>query len=222
MFDVICSASDSAETNAILFAQIAAEIQTNGFSIHQHALPPALGASLVQHLDDMDAAKFAQAGVGRDQNFTHNESIRRDEICWITGESAAGKAWISWMQELQTFLNRRLFLGLFSFESHFAHYQPGDYYQRHVDAFKGEDNRILSVAIYLNREWQADDGGELVLYTNDHDQQGLAVTPNFGTLVVFLSEDFPHEVRIARRDRYSIAGWFRVNTSTAARVDPPS
>lgn len=34
-----------------------------------------------------------------------------------------------------------------------------------------------------------------------------------GTLVVFLSEEFEHEVLPAKRDRYSIAGWFRVNPS---------
>ena len=37
------------------------------------------------------------------------------------------------------------------------------------------------------------------------------VLPELGTLVIFLSEDIPHEVLPAMRDRYSIAGWFRVN-----------
>jgi SM-20-related protein len=41
-------------------------------------------------------------------------------------------------------------------------------------------------------------------------------------LVVFLSEEFPHEVLPTATDRYSIAGWFRVNTSSAERVDPPA
>jgi SM-20-related protein len=49
----------------------------------------------------------------------------------------------------------------------------------------------------------------------------LSVQPLHGTVVVFLSEEFPHEVLPASRDRYSIAGWFRVNGSTAERVDPP-
>jgi len=47
------------------------------------------------------------------------------------------------------------------------------------------------------------------------------VLPQLGTLVVFLSEEFPHEVLAAQRDRYSIAGWFRVNSSTAQQIDPP-
>jgi len=32
-------------------------------------------------------------------------------------------------------------------------------------------------------------------------------------LVIFLSEEFPHEVLPANTHRYSIAGWFRVNNS---------
>jgi SM-20-related protein len=36
-----------------------------------------------------------------------------------------------------------------------------------------------------------------------------------------LSEDFPHGVLPAQRDRYSIAGWFRLNTSLFDRIDPP-
>jgi SM-20-related protein len=47
------------------------------------------------------------------------------------------------------------------------------------------------------------------------------VTPLMGTLVLFLSEDFPHEVLPATRDRYAIAGWYRINTSVSDRVDPP-
>jgi SM-20-related protein len=42
-----------------------------------------------------------------------------------------------------------------------------------------------------------------------------------GTLVVFLSDRFPHEVRQASRLRYSIAGWFRVNASLGSHIDPP-
>ena len=80
-----------------------------------------------------------------------------------------------------------------------------------------------------------DDGGELVLFAGDGDGDGdgeetdmgtrdravagavigdaeiVRVLPEFATLVVFLSEDFPHEVLPATRDRYSVTGWFRLN-----------
>jgi SM-20-related protein len=47
------------------------------------------------------------------------------------------------------------------------------------------------------------------------------VLPCMGRLAVFLSEDFPHEVLPAKRDRYSIAGWYRINESSTERVDLP-
>ena len=74
---------------------------------------------------------------------------------------------------------------------------------------------------YLNSGWTNADGGKLVLYKNDADKEGVKVVPFLGTFVVFLSEEFPHEVLSANRDRYSIAGWYRVNTSVATKVDPP-
>ena len=77
------------------------------------------------------------------------------------------------------------------------------------------------MVVYLNPGWQPTDGGELVIYQDDADQKGIRVTPAFATAVVFLSEEFPHEVLPAQRDRYSIAGWFRVNTTTSAKADPP-
>ena len=36
------------------------------------------------------------------------------------------------------------------------------------------------------------------------------VTPQNNRMVVVLSDTFPHEVLPAVRDRYSIAGWFRL------------
>ncbi|TVZ40443.1 SM-20-related protein [Alteromonadaceae bacterium 2753L.S.0a.02] len=204
-----------------LFARIATDIEIKGFSINPAALPHELGDSLSAYAHQLHAAKFERAGIGRADDFFKNSFVRSDEICWITGESLTGQAWLTWCLRLQRFLNRRLFLGLFSFESHFAHYKPGDFYKRHFDAFRGEANRVLSVVVYLNPAWGPDDGGELVLYSEDSDTQGVKVTPLQGTVVVFLSEEFPHEVLPAHRDRYSIAGWYRVNTSHATKVDPP-
>lgn len=203
------------------FEKIAQDLYEKGFSIQAAALPARLSAHLYQHLQSMPQYKFEQAGIGRDQEHSLNTKVRSDEICWITGESEAGLHWLDWNTKLKTFLNRRLFLGLFSFESHFAHYSPGDFYKRHYDAFRGEANRVLSVVVYLNPDWKEEYGGELVLYSNDEDLAGVKVRPEYGTVAIFLSEEFPHEVLPATRDRYSIAGWYRVNTSTAERVDPP-
>ena len=204
-----------------LFALIANDIQERGYSIRPAALPFELTQTLWQHQQTLAADKFKEAGIGRGKKYLKNEFVRTDAISWITNDCKAGQDWLYWTAQLQRFLNQRLFLGLFSFESHFAHYSPGDYYKRHYDAFKGESNRILSVVVYFNSHWLPSDGGELVLYQDDYDKEGINVVPMLGTIVTFLSEEFPHEVLAAKRDRYSIAGWFRVNTSVSDRVDPP-
>lgn len=217
-------ALDSAELAAgeeLLFARIARDLRERGFTVCPNALPGPLAGGLQDHLAQMNHERFTRAGVGRQDAHTLNDFVRTDAICWINGESAAGRAWLEWAARLQRFLNRELLLGLFSFESHFAHYRPGDFYRKHLDAFRGEANRVLSLVVYLNPDWQLADGGELVLYTGDDAGASLKVVPGLGTMVLFLSEDFPHEVLPASRDRYSIAGWFRVNQSTAERVDPP-
>ncbi len=204
-----------------LFAHIARDLTEQGYSVRHAALPESLSNALFTYQQEMNAEKFIDAGIGRGDDYLLNEFVRTDEICWITGESVTGRDWLNWAGQLQVDLNRRLFLGLFSFESHFAHYRPGDYYKRHYDAFRGEANRVLSLVVYLNPSWNTADAGELVLYKDEQDRVGTKVTPLMGTVVTFLSEEFPHEVLPANRDRYSIAGWFRVNTSVTDRVDPP-
>ena len=202
-----------------LFETIATDLADTGLSVHLAAMPEDMVASLQQRAWELTMGGYNNAGVGRNQQQMVNTAIRGDEICWLEGESAGEQLWLAWMQELQTLLNRHLLLGLFSFESHFAHYPPGTFYKKHVDAFKGQANRVLSVVAYLNDEWEPDAGGELVLYPEG--SPTLKVAPTRGTLVVFLSEDIPHEVLTSQRDRFSIAGWFRVNSSSQGRVDPP-
>ena len=210
-----------------LFELIANDVIDKGHSIRPYALPENLTTLLLQHITELPSENFKRAGIGRAKEHTINDFIRTDEICWINGNSSAGCAWIKWAGLLQEYLNKRLFLGLFFFESHFSHYAKGDFYKKHKDAFKGEGNRVLSVVVYLNQNWSRDDGGELVIYEQslansaiiEHNK--ITVTPSFGTIVVFLSEEFPHEVLPALRDRYAIAGWFRLNTSIANNIDPP-
>lgn len=204
-----------------LFARIAADLRHQGYSVIPNALPDLLATDLFELVLSLNSKDFNEAGIGRQQDLTLNQFVRRDEIRWIEGQNTTEQHWLSWTRALQNYLNKRLFLGLFSYESHFAHYQPGDFYRKHLDAFRGEANRRLSTVAYLNPGWLPDDGGELLIYDLETDEEICRVTPAYGTLVVFLSEEFPHEVLTANRHRYSIAGWFRVNGSSFERVDPP-
>lgn len=221
---------------SLLFDRVGSDLRGVGYSIQAHALSPEFVNRL--RLEAQADQQFKLAGVGRDTSYNKNLEIRRDKISWIEGETETQTLWLDFSARFQRYMNRQLLLGLFSFESHYAHYAPGAFYKKHVDAFKGQANRMLSVVAYLNPEWQAKNGGELVIYSealsevfleaNGTEAQNKTlntevarVSPSEGTLVVFLSEEFPHEVLPAKVDRYSIAGWYRLNTSTATRIDPP-
>lgn len=215
----------SVDDDEALFARLAENLTEKGWSVIPNALPADLTAALFDQLQHERPQAFSPAGVGRSLDHNLNPFVRSDEIKWIDGATKAEQQWLEWTSRLQSALNRKLFLGLFSFESHFAHYRPGTFYKRHLDAFKDQafknaTNRVLSVVAYLNPGWLPEDGGELLMYGVANDEN-LQVTPAFGTLVVFLSEEVPHEVLPANRDRYSIAGWYRVNNSLNDQIDPP-
>ena len=193
-------------------------LEQNGYVVLPNALPQAVAHALTQYAARVGADDFHAATVGRGTVQQRNRFVRRDLIHWLDERNPALAPWRDWTEALRVHLNRRLFLGLFSFESHLAHYRPGDFYRTHVDAFRGEANRIVSLVCYLNEDWKEGDGGELVLHT---DPGALVVPPVYRTVVLFLSEEIPHEVRPAKRDRYSITGWFRLNSSSPDRVDPP-
>ncbi len=167
-----------------------------------NACPAALTAAL---LVEAQQADLQPAGVGRGQQLQQNQQIRRDSTCWLDGHSATQQQYLQLMELLQQAMNRRCFLGLTHYESHFARYRQGDFYQKHLDAFKGRSNRVLTSVFYLNSVAQ---GGALQIYSED-EQPLLQVQPTAGTLVLFESERFPHEVLSASDERFSIAGWFR-------------
>ncbi len=205
------------------YDQMAEALETRGYSVIPGALPPLLSEALLLRVVAMNDQDFKQAGVGRAEDFQTNHFVRSDEIRWFNGEDPLEKAYLDWMSELRVAMNRRLFLGLFDYECHFSRYAPGAFYKKHVDAFKGKSNRVLSTVVYLNPGWSVADGGQLLIYDRLQGEEQVIekVLPLMGTMVIFLSDRVPHEVAVAKRQRHSIAGWFRVNESDGAQVDPP-
>jgi SM-20-related protein len=112
------------------------------------------------------------------------------------------------LEALRAALNAATLLGLHDFEGHYALYPAGASYARHVDNFRGGSDRLVSLVLYLNQDWTDTDGGELCLYPGEAPAP-VRVAPQAGTLMCFLSEGMPHEVRPAKRDRLSLTGWFR-------------
>jgi SM-20-related protein len=169
------------------------------------------------------STEFKPANIGRNETQQFNSKVRSDSTLWLEGNSATQQIYLDWMEQLRIGLNRRLFLGLFDFECHYSRYAKGDFYQRHLDTFKGDksgakSNRVLSTVFYLNPDWVKNDGGELLLYADKQVSPLLIVPPLFNSCVIFLSDTFPHEVLNSQCDRYSIAGWYKDNGHAAEHL----
>ncbi|MCC1497611.1 2OG-Fe(II) oxygenase [Alcanivorax sp. 1008] len=186
---------------------------TCGFAAEPGYVSPALVRALRREVRQRDArGQFSEAAVGRHNLQQQNEFIRRDRTFWLDGSTLAQLRLLDELEQLRIEINRSLFLGLFDLEAHFALYPPGGFYRRHLDAFRGDNPRVVSVVVYLNPRWQQSHGGCLRVWPDvDAVTPLLDVAPRAGTLVCFLSERIPHEVLAAHADRISIAGWFRRN-----------
>lgn len=196
---------------------IAGALAGGGWLVIENFVPPDVWRPLAVRAATID--DYAPAGVGRGDDWRQVPRVRTDRIHWLEAGAGEDAAWLAAMEQLRLAINRALFLGLFEYEAHFARYAPGAYYQRHLDAFRGDGIRMVSTVLYLNDAWQPGQGGELVIFPQDH-PGGTVIPPCGGTLVVFLSEEVPHEVLPTRVPRLSIAGWFRRNRSDSTRLDP--
>lgn len=155
--------------------------------------------------------EFHRAGVGRGEMLEVRPEIRSDEIRWLEPNDCGPLQgeYLDLMGTYQQVLNRELFLGLVEFECFCAVYPPGSFYQRHLDQFRGVEQRTVTAITYLNEDWQEGDGGQLRIFFNGATGETLEVLPEAGTFVTFLSANYWHEVLPSQRDRLSITGWFK-------------
>ncbi len=192
-------------------ASLCADLTRQGWSRQSLIEMPLLTALRDEAAALWQADALSRAGIGRAGDHELVREIRRDKTRWFDGQSPAQRGWLEFAEALRLQLNQRLALGLFAFEAHYAVYEPGGFYRKHLDSFRGARNRILSSVLYLNVGWQTADGGLLRLYDEADDSVIADIMPEFGTFAVFLSEEIPHEVTPALAPRFSIAGWHRCN-----------
>ena len=196
------------ESNSTTDEAVAVALAAGGWACVDAFLVDALWRSLADDCRKLrDRGELVPAGVGREH--VHDAALRGDATRWLEpGTSAAQDALFARFESLRDTLNRTAYLGLVDAEAHFAHYRPGARYARHRDRFRDDDRRVVSLACYLNDDWDAArDGGALRLY----DAAGIAhdIAPVGGRAVVFLSAEIEHEVLPATRDRFSVAAWLK-------------
>lgn len=196
------------------------QLATHGYAILPHFVPNSLVRQLAQRAKSLQRAGILRdASVGK--HILLNTAIRGDSTYWLDENSphVAEQGYFTLMNSVKNQINRALYLGLDTLESHFALYPIGSFYKTHLDQFKTDiykhdDLRKLSCIIYLNEDWHPDDGGELRVYSDFERGQFVDISPEGGTLVAFLSEQFYHEVLPAKHERLSLTGWFKTRANT--------
>jgi SM-20-related protein len=189
---------------------VADEIHEKGFHVIDHFLPVEVFCNLKEIAETLqNKGAFKLAKIGQQQQAHFNERLRKDKIYWLDTHdcSEAVQIYLAKVDEIAKTLNQFLFLGLLHFESHFAIYQPGSFYKKHVDQFTKTKDRRISCVYYLNEHWEEKDAGELRLYNKNH--EFLFSTLPIGNRFICFQSDLPHEVCITNSTRYSLAGWMK-------------
>jgi SM-20-related protein len=179
--------------------------------IAEHFLSDILAAHLKENLATLYAEKqLCAAGTGNDTLVAHDKLFRSDIIYWLdrTHNDPYENDFFDLMDRFVSHLNSTCYTGITGYEFHYTLYEKGSFYKKHLDQFRNNDSRQYSMILYLNADWQENDGGELCIYHSDHLQH---ITPVNGKSVFFKSSELEHEVLLSHQPRMSITGWLKIN-----------
>lgn len=192
------------------------DLERQGWAFADESIPDGWARELfLECRKSWEEGLFTEASIGRGTEKGRHSEIRGDSILWLNSKqsSSASQNFLQWAEELRQELNQRYFLGLRSTEFHFARYPVGKAYQKHIDQHRGTPHRKISLVLYLNPQWSAQDGGELCLYSAEDDNVLIQkILPQGGRLVLFRSDLVPHEVLPCFQTRWSLTGWFRTDS----------
>lgn len=169
----------------------------------------AFGTALARAAHDqlsswLQDERLSPAGTGRRGLSTRH---RGDLTCWVEDDGAEPlHSVFQAFFDLMPMLSSDLRIGLQRFAVQAACYQDGAAYHRHVDAFRGEPSRRVTVIWYVNPDWVPEIGGALRVWI---DGAHSDIHPVLDRVVVFLSDRVEHEVLPAEGPRFAITAWYR-------------
>lgn len=177
----------------------------------ENFLDKTLSKNLKENLLLLFAEKqFKVAGIGNNSKLQTNKLIRSDLIYWLNREhnNIHENSFFDQLDEFVKYLNRTCYTRITGYEFHYAYYEKGSSYKRHLDQFKDSGDRAYSMIMYLNEGWETADGGQLCIYHQDNSQ---LISPINGNCVFFKSSVLEHEVLLCNKPRLSITGWLKTN-----------
>jgi len=148
------------------------------------------------------------AAIGNTDTRVENQKVRNDRIYWIDyhHHDPYENEFLDRMEDFIRYLNLHCYAGIQTCEFHYALYEPGSFYKKHLDQFRNDQSRLFSLITYLNEGWEEGDGGELVIYQA---QEAHKIAPTMGKTVFFRSNELEHEVLETHKPRLSITGWLK-------------
>ena len=171
----------------------------------------SLAASLKENLMRLHSTnQLLSAGIGNNTIVDHDLLVRKDKIYWLdrSHQNIHENLFFDLIDEFVLYLNSTCYTGITGYEFHYALYESGSFYKKHLDQFQNDSRRVYSMIMYLNTDWQVSDGGELCIHHTNHIQ---SIAPINGKSVFFKSNELVHEVLLTHVPRMSITGWFKVN-----------
>jgi SM-20-related protein len=182
----------------------------NKVGIANDFLDISLAASLKGNLMSLfEKNQLLPAGTGNNTEVVHNKLYRSDSIYWLDRKhnDPHENVFFGLMDQFVEHLNSTCYTGITGYEFHYAFYQTGSFYKKHLDQFQNNSSRQYSVIMYLNTDWTASDGGQLRIHNKGYEQD---ITPINGKIVFFKSSELEHEVLLTNKPRMSITGWLKV------------
>lgn len=148
------------------------------------------------------------AGIGNEQLKDDDQTMRSDRIFWLdkNNNNDYEQEFLELAEQFILHLNNTCYTGINGYEFHYAVYEEGSFYKRHLDQFRTDNKRKFSLVNYLNEEWLEEDGGQLYIYQETGVKK---IQPESKTAVFFKSDETEHEVVLCKRSRMSITGWLK-------------
>lgn len=192
------------------FQAIVETFLANEIGICDFFVSPEMALGLRANLNALkEKNQLNAASIGSNHQLALNTSFRNDKILWLDRihENKVETEFLDIIDAFILFLNTTCYTGIKSSEFHYALYDTGSFYKKHLDQFNQNTSRQFSMILYLNENWQINDGGELCIYKQEIKQ---LIEPTNCKLVFFKSSDLLHEVLVTNKPRLSVTGWLKL------------
>lgn len=191
------------------FDNIITSFLNNNVGLTNDFLSESLASHLKENLLHLHSEKkLLLAGTGNGNQLNHDASIRSDKIYWLDRKhnDEYENSFFDVIDAFVSYLNSTCYVGITDYEFHYAIYEAGTFYKKHLDQFKNNTSRAYSMIMYLNVNWIEKDGGQLKIY---HPSRVQTIAPENRKCVFFKSNALEHEVLLSHAPRLSITGWLK-------------